>query len=127
MNAKPWQIVVIVVGLLIGVAGIVYVARPADKVKIADTVHVVDVTTGEVFKADISGRRTVPTVNPETGKESLVRCYFDKADGKWKVGSRDMAIVRYLQSQNVAVEAVDLRTGEILADVKDVTPYRRKG
>lgn len=126
MNAKPWQIVVIVVGLLIGVAGIVYVVRPAAKVKIADTVHVVDVTTGEVFKASIAGRKTIPTVNPETGQESLVRCYFDEADGKWKVGSRDMAIVRYLQSQNVAVEAVDLRTGEILADVTDVTPYRRK-
>ena len=125
MKARPWQIVVIAVGLVVGALGVLYVTLPSDKVKIADTVHVVDVTTGEVFRADISGRRTTPTVNPATGQESLVRCYFDEADGKWKVGQRDLSMVRYLQSQNIPIKAVDLQTGEILTEVK-VRTYRRK-
>jgi hypothetical protein len=106
MKAKPWQIVVIVAALVIAAVSVALTLRRNDQPKLSEDVMLVDVTTGQLWKA---ARVGIPATNPETGKQSLVSVYQDQ-NGRWMTSNREVAVVTTL---GVQPTAVDTSTGEV--------------
>lgn len=88
-SAKPWQIAVVVLGLLGGVAGIVFAFRANPGLDLADSVMMVDVVSGELFEFAIpkKGSLVFPEIHPDTRKETLFPVYKDPS-GAWKLVER---------------------------------------
>lgn len=121
MKPKPWQIAVIVIGLL--AAGWLFISTLAggDDLDIPDYYYLIDVETGTVFKAD--KRVPLDSPNPDTGKKSLVR--VGKAeDGTWFVSERDLALLNYVD-KDVQVKAIDPKTGELKITPESPKSYPR--
>lgn len=123
MKAKPWQIVILVVGALALIGGI-WFSLPRGRVRLPHKVYLIDVVSGEAFEADTSDRAImVPAEHPESGLLSLVPMHKDE-NGAWVVSGRDLSALR--GAPGVTVKAVDPRSGAVLVEVKDITRYRRK-
>ena len=90
MDAKPWQIAVIVVGLLGGCALLGWNLFGGKSIGTQDEVLLMDVITGDRFIADTSGRRGVliPARNPDTQKFTLLPIVKDEK-GQWRVDRLD--------------------------------------
>lgn len=109
---RPWHGVlfaatfVAVVWLAVGpirrIAGTVRVGR----------VVMVDVTTGELFSFDVSGRRAVviPEANPRSGRAALLG--VERAsDGRWFLRERHRRLLAGVAGTHAAV--MDPQTGEV--------------
>ncbi|GAB5495373.1 MAG: hypothetical protein Phyf2KO_04530 [Phycisphaerales bacterium] len=89
MQAKPVQIAVIVIGLLVGVVGIVLAVTGGNKVDLADRMIFVDVTSGDFYSVSDRGRSLlIPYRNPESQERTLFPAEQDEASGSWKLKSR---------------------------------------
>jgi len=112
-GVKPWQLAVIVIGLLVGGGLIAWQGFASDEVRLADSILLVDVTTGEIFEAPLPRGRTVgfPAKNPKTGKETLLPA--SQLDGKWFVGSRYREFVKGIASSAGVAAASDAATFEV--------------
>ena len=112
-NAKPWQIVVLVVAVVAVATSAYFSFSGGETVKFADEVLMVDVNTGDVFAFPVGRRQVVipPETNPESGTKSLLRVH--KTDtGKWLLDSREVAaLLPTIQGGHEAV--VDRKTGEV--------------
>ncbi|MFM9997246.1 MAG: hypothetical protein ACKVU4_15765 [Phycisphaerales bacterium] len=82
------------------------------EVTFASSVVMVDVTTGELFSFDVSGRRAVviPEKNPATGKAALLGVE-KAADGRWFIRERHRPLLRNVPGPHAAV--ADPATGEV--------------
>jgi hypothetical protein len=110
-NAKPWQIAVIVIGLLAGAGMIVVSAFTGDAPRLAKSLTVVDVETGDLFEIDVGkGMISFPIKNPNNSKLSLMPVY--KGDGgNWFVASRYLNDISSLAG--VKPEAIDAASGKV--------------
>jgi len=81
---KPWQLAIIIIGLVGGIGLVVWNVMGKDQIRRPDSILLMDVVTGDRFVADVSGRKSVfiPEKNPETGKYTLVIIHKED-DGSW--------------------------------------------
>ena len=112
-GVKPWQIVVLVLGLVGGGFGIWYGLRGDEQVELASSVILVDVSTGELFEVPLnSGKAVIPPVkNPKTGIESLFPADSDGAGG-WRLNERFLSYIDRL-SKAKPDAVVDRKTGQL--------------
>jgi hypothetical protein len=84
-GAKTWQIVLIVVAVLAASASLWYQIFGGDDLSSSDSITVVDVKTGELFKSPKPSKRAIelPAVNPNTKTNTLVPAYQE--NGEWFV------------------------------------------
>ncbi len=114
MQAKPVQIAVIVIGLLIGVVGIVLAVSKSGSPQTAASVMLVDVTTGEMFDAGTKKRTLVlPMEHPETGANTLMRVGYDEARDGYYIDPRHMKSLEQVEGE---VVRVDLDSGRVEVD-----------
>ena len=108
-GARPWQIVVVILGLLVGGLGVYMSLGTSDGIEIADSIMLVDVQTGDLYRVDVSKRGIVlPMAVPGTDRKSMMPCH--EQDGKWFVGDRFLESVKGIDKDT---KAVNLSTGEI--------------
>jgi hypothetical protein len=125
MKVKPWQVALIVVGLLACAASIIWTLSNSDAPKINHVLHYVDVETGDIYGVDLDKQNIgVPARNPETGKMSLVRL-AKKDGGGWCVDAHDRGTLRALD-KGVQNKVVDEKTGDLIGPAKDPVAYVRK-
>jgi len=120
-GARPWQIVLVVVGFLGFLGSVMYsCSTMGDGVDFAESITLVDVQTGELFEAPLPKRRAVgfPGKNPISGAESLYP--VSQEGGKWFTDSRYLEYWREKKSDYAAV--TDWRSGEV--KVVGETPAR---
>ncbi len=110
-EAKPWQIAVIVVGLLGFVGALAWSLTRGDGVEFAESITLGDVKTGEIVITpyDPSKSLVLPAPNPPNTEATLFPVYQE--DGQWKVSPAFMSQLRTMK----AAEATDLKTGVIKA------------
>ncbi len=90
MDAKPWQIGVIAIGLLGGLGLVGWQLFGGERIHTPDELVLMDVITGDRFVADVSGRRGVilPARNPDTQEYTLLPIQQDE-QGVWRVRRLD--------------------------------------
>jgi hypothetical protein len=111
-GAKPWQIALIVVGLLAGIVGVVFAISSGDRVAMADSVVLVDVTTGDLYRVSVENRSiTIPMKHGETGERVLLHARKDEASGRWAVPERYRPAL--VQFSDVETIEIDRESGEI--------------
>lgn len=88
-GAKPWQIGLIVIGLLAGGAGVVFAISSMGPVETKSEVYVVDVMTGDLFAANTVGKTVlIPMTHPDTGENTLYPVVEDEETGDWRIAPR---------------------------------------
>jgi hypothetical protein len=88
-EARPWQVAVVVVGLLVLIGSVVYQCTSRNEVELADSVILVDVTTGELIEAAYPGRAVgFPATHPDSGARTLMPAVQDPETGRWSVEGR---------------------------------------
>ncbi|MCC7390074.1 MAG: hypothetical protein IT431_15045 [Phycisphaerales bacterium] len=121
-KVKPWQIVLFV--LAVGALGFgLYRSFFRQKLDLSDSIVMVDVETGELYRFSIAGRRGVgvPNYNPDSGKLTLLPVTQDE-QGVWKITERALRLLGDLEVDAKAVVSRD--TGEVSAvgSPKKATP-----
>jgi dipeptidyl aminopeptidase/acylaminoacyl peptidase len=116
MKSKPWQMVVIALGLLVGGGSLAYNLVNSGEVQTADAVFLVDVETGKLYRFSTGGGTGImfPARRPDTKQIALVRVIKGE-DGAWRVSDRDLSQLDHLD-EGVKVAAVDPSTGKLLKD-----------
>ena len=121
MKAKPVQIAIIVIGLLVGIVGIVLAVSKNSAPKTANSVMLVDMKTGELFKASTVGKTLVlPMKNPDTGERTMMRVEFDAEKDGYFLSAHHMDMLSSIQGELIGV---DRQTGKVSvnADIKPKT------
>ncbi len=125
MNAKPWQIALIVIGLVVGVGSGAWFVFGGDEVRLERRYFLIDVESGDIFEVDSTKYRLVlPAIHPDTGRTTLVGVSQDESGG-WYVSPRDLGSIREL-GQGVEVKAVDLDSGELVNPAGKPRRYVKK-
>lgn len=112
---KAWQGIVVGLALLM-LAGSLYFTfgRGEGEVKLANSVTMVDVTTGDLFEYSVSGRRgvMVPEKHPDSGKLVLFPVEREESPppGRWVIGSRARGVLGDSEEEPTAVNR---QTGEV--------------
>ena len=111
-QVKPWQVVLIVAAVVAMGVSLWYSLSDSGSVKLADELMLVDVTTGDLFAAKVSGGKAVvtPAKNPETGKVALLWTHKNEK-GVWTVSARDLSALPRIEGEPKAL--VDRRSGEV--------------
>lgn len=108
MEAKPWQIGVIAVGLLggLGLAG--WQLFGSEEIRRPDEILLMDVITGDRFFADVSGRKAIilPERNPDTQQYTLLPLSQDK-DGTWRIRRLDQLPPDIKPEQMEAIQSLE--------------------
>ncbi len=112
-GAKPWQIALIVIGLLAGGAGVVFALTSMGPVETAAQVYVVDVESGQLYRANTVGKTVlIPMTSPETGENTLYPVVEDEESGEWRISDRYRdAFLRRTEGQDTP--AVDRSSGVV--------------
>jgi len=88
MQAKPVQIAVIAIGLIVGLAGLFLAFSGNSGPNLADKMILVDVTTGDTFAVSLKGRSVMlPSKNPETQQRTLFPIEQDESNA-WRISPR---------------------------------------
>ncbi len=117
-GAKSWQIVVIVVGLLVGGASIGWVVFGGGGAKLDHRTYVVDVLTGERFSIDTSRGIMPPVKNPKTDTMSCLPVVKDE-EGEWFINRRFLDQIREILAAHPGVDpAVDPESGRLVRTVE---------
>ena len=125
MKVKPWQMAVIVIGLLVGVGSMIWQMVNSDGVDLKHQYTLIDVESGDLFDVDSTKvRLMLPAKHPETGRVALVRVAKDDK-GRWYVIPRDMELLTQLD-EGVNVKAIDAETGDVLNQAASPKTYVRK-
>lgn len=106
-NAKPWQIVLLVLAVIAVIASTIYSLRNSDDLGLANKISMVDVLTGDRFivKVPKSGSMGIPGTNPVTKESTLVPYWKDEESGQWKVIDRYAAsVVKKVKGAKIAVD-----------------------
>lgn len=122
MKVKPWQIALIVIGMLVGVGSIVYTLATREVPELADSYLLIDVETGEVFRVNANKYQVaIPAEHPSTGKMSLIRLSVDDK-GEHFISSRMLGTLEAIPPQ-VPVKAFDRESGDLLIKVGEIKTY----
>jgi hypothetical protein len=112
-GAKPWQLILVVVAMLVLTGSVVYQCNYSEgRVEFAKSIIVADVITGDLFESQFSEDSPVfvPAEHPTNKTRSMFPVY--EKDGKWFVFDRFLApIHRDMKKQAAAL--VDFTTGEL--------------
>lgn len=114
-GVKPWQIVVMALGLIAAAALAVYwFAHSSDVPQQANTARLIDIQTGSLFEARYPEKRPVmyPAKNPSTGTETLYPV-FKSGDG-WTLDKRYIQKVRGEKALKADL-LIDQKSGEVRA------------
>jgi hypothetical protein len=125
MKAKPWQIAVIVIGLLVAAGFMTWSFVGSDSGDVPRYYFLVDVESGQIYRVDrnkYSGM-LIPAINPETGKRSLIG--LAKDDKGFYVTPRDVESIKGLE-KDIKNNVVDAATGELKAEAKQPIEFRQK-
>jgi len=108
---KPWHIILIVIAFVALPLSLVMQAGSA-KVDLADTITLVDVSSGELFQAALPKDKAVmfPAVNPITKNAALFPAF--QRDGKWFMEVRHVGMIKDSAKINPSALA-DPKTGEL--------------
>jgi hypothetical protein len=115
-GVKPWQLAVIVIGLLVGGGLIAWQGLTSNEVKLAESVVVVDVLTGELFEVPLPEGQAIsfPLKNPNSGKAALIPAA--QVDGKWFVRTRFREFVpELLKTLGEKKGAINAETSEVVS------------
>lgn len=88
-QVRPKHILLLVVAALVLTGSLVYQCHFAnDDVDIADSTHLVDFQSGEIFKSSFPHNKAVsyPAKNPKSNAKALLPVY--QRDGKWYLDGR---------------------------------------
>ena len=109
-EAKPWQIAVVVVGVLT-LVGMVFWFVTKDSVQLANKMTLVDVESGLLIEAKLPSEKAVmfPATNPESNRKTLYPAKQNEA-GQWEVIGRYLP---YVKTKDVDPKAINLQTGTI--------------
>ena len=121
MKPKPWQIVIIALGLVVGVGSIVYAVISGSWLPVSSVTHCVDIETGDCI--GLAARSSCRLGIPESGKICLVRVTKDD-DGQWIVKRRDLQSMANLPAEvkNAAVDPETRRAADA-PEGRDQVPY----
>lgn len=120
MNAKPWQIGVIVVGLLVATGLTVWNLMGSDDA-LPSTYLVIDVESGQIYRVNKDRYRlSLPAPHPQTKKRSLIG--VQKDDQGYFVSDYNLAALNALD-EGVKNNAVDPKTGDLIGTVKEPVSY----
>lgn len=109
---KPWQIVLFVAA--IGVLGVsLWFSLKTDRERPADHVVLLDVTTGDLYRARITRSMFMPETRESDGAAVLWPVYEDEETGIWRVNPRHLPQVRERTEGEVNTDVVDLSSGQI--------------
>lgn len=124
MDAKPWQIGVIAVGLLGGLGLVGWQLFGGSKVVTVDSMTLVDVNDGSTYIADLGGRKavTVPARNPDTGEYTLVPVI--KEGDSWVVPEYYRAVLKQFEKTDFIS---DPSTGVMKPTATSPKQYKRPG
>lgn len=106
-DAKPWQIVLLVLAVIAVIASTIYSFINSDDLGLANKISMVDVVTGDryVVKVPKSGSMGIPGTNPVTKEETLVPYWKDEESAQWKVIDRYAAsVVNARKGSKIAVD-----------------------
>lgn len=119
-DAKPWQIVLIVVAV-VGLGFSVWKFGFNKGPELPNSVMLVDVKTGNLFELQLSGRKAAiyPEKHPETGEHTLMPVR-KQDDGTWQIISRMLPALQDVQGGTPAV--TDPRSGTV--SITDGRPRR---
>jgi len=123
-GAKPWQLILIGVGLLGAVVCFLIFNPFVDPVEaqMARRVYLVDVSSGELFEVSTKERGIAPPLrNPETQKVSLVPVKEGENGSDWYVSSRHMALLEMVEVEVSAVEE-DGKVPQAVGPPKSIKP-----
>lgn len=86
MDAKPWQIAVVVIGLLGACVLFAWNVFGGRDIRRPDEILLMDVVTGDRYLADVSGKKSVfiPEKHPDTGEYTLIPIDKDES-GVWHI------------------------------------------
>lgn len=122
-NVKPWQIILIVVAIaFLGFS--VWKFGFSHGPDLPDSVILVDVKTGDLFRLDISGRKAgyYPELNPDTGERALIPAY--KADdGTWMISRHSLPVLQDVTGDTPAV--LDRGSGRVEVKNESIRALRR--
>jgi len=124
-NFKPWHgILMLAAAVALGFGVFTLFSREVPR---ATQVYLIDVASGEVFRAPIGGQRalTLPAKHPESGERTLLPIQQSE-DGGWRMNPR---YVNQSMKERGSVEGIDLNTGEITLEVStgSARQYERPG
>lgn len=125
-SLKPWQLVLVIVAFaVLGVS--LWISLSGEKVKSASSFYMVDVMTGEVYKADISGRRSVmvPAKSPETRVRSIVPIVKTE-DNTWIVEDKFRGLAEQIiaDEQGSLAESINPQTWVVIEGIGNAVKYR---
>ena len=111
MKSKPVQIAIIVIGLLVGAAGIMLAISKNSGPDIADKMYLVDVKTGELYAVSTTKRSVIlPYRHPETNEPTLLPADYDKERAGWFVKSRYLGAANELKPIS---DKIDMQSGRV--------------
>lgn len=123
MGAKPWQIAVIVVGLLVGGGLVLYQSMYAGGIPVNTKFTLLDPMTGQLYAVDWNDQHfELPARDPNSNDPRLVRVFMD--GGKWRVIDRDMPIIDHLPPEKNTI--VDAESGHLKTEPKSAIRYSIK-
>lgn len=126
-SLKPWQLVLVIIAVLVLAVSLWISVFSGDKIKSASSFYMIDVVTGEVYKANIAGRRSVmvPAKSPTTLVRSIVPL-VENDQGQWEVENRfrDTAIRVVDEIGKSLVESIDQNTWVVSTGVDGAETYR---
>lgn len=122
MKVKPWQIAVIVVGLLVGLGSVLFQVFSSDAPDLPDSMLLIDVESGQLYRAKLDERGIIlPAKRPDNGPIALLRVRQGD-EGVYYVPGRDLSLLEYLD-KGVEVKAIDPDSGDVLNHSSDVKAY----
>lgn len=122
MKVKPWQIALIVIGLLVGAGSTIYTLLGSGGPQLADSVLLIDVETGQLYRASTRSKAIMlPARRPSDGKIALLRVRVDD-QGKYYVTDRDLRLIDALD-KGIEVKAVATDSGDIAEPSKEIKTY----
>ncbi|MGP1272528.1 MAG: hypothetical protein ACTS22_04275 [Phycisphaerales bacterium] len=117
--AKPWQIALIVIGLLAGIVGVVFAVTSSDRPNMASSMMLVDIETGQLYSVSVDDRSVyTPMKHPDTGERTLYRV-VESESGDWSISQRRLG---ELEDYEGTAAAVDRESGRVT--VLDADPIR---
>lgn len=112
MKVKPWQMAVIVIGLVVGVGSVIWQFMGDDGPDLSYRLTLVDVETGDIFEISDYRRITavLPAARPGSDARALVPIEKDKA-GDWYLTENGQ---RMLGAVTVKTDALDPDSGKVV-------------
>lgn len=108
-NIKPWQIILIAVAVVVlGFSVFRSIGGLSPEAQLGKSMMLVDANTGQLYKADISGRNglLIPARSPESDEYALVPV-IENEEGEWVISERYKGTLSQLTVDPTAIPNVD--------------------